>query len=418
MPTKIKARPDAQGKPRYRALYLTPDGRWLTEGTYGDRKTAQKAATLAEGRAGSQQWLDPRRGKITFASFVERVYAPTMGTLEASTRRGYESLIRSHLLPQWGSCPIGSILPSQVSRWVADPNPPRLFPKARPDLASLPRSPQRTHDAFALFSKIMSLAVSDGVRPSNPCTGLKTPTQPRPRVEIITPEEFDLLLEAVLVHRADGSITEVSLRNQMILLVATLTGLRWSELMALAPEQIDFLRHRITVDRAVVSVGTAHSGNDTPWISKPYPKGKKERQVPLDADAAEALSRAIASRRLAPDGAEPIFRTRTGAPISSTHFNEDVLKPALKRIGLQGRKITVKTLRASFCSWMLAGHAPLPDVQAFMGHQQLTTTQKYVQILPGAYDEALKALGAIRHRSQGAATQALLMDANKGLLVV
>lgn len=400
MPTKIKIRQNKDGKNRYRALYLAPDGRWITTGTFGDRRTAVKAATLAEAEAGTQRWVDPRRGKITFASFVAQAYEPTMGTLEATTRRGYHSMLRTHLLPKWGDRPLVSIRPSEIGQWVSDPFPPRAFPANRPKMAERPRSPQKAVDAYALFRKILDLAVHDGVLTSNPCVGIKLPTQPELEVKIITPEEFDLLLEKILVRRADGSPTEVSIRNQAILLTAALTGLRWSELVALCPAQVDFLAKRITVNRGLVLVGKAETGNDSRWMSKPYPKGKRTRIVPLDDEAGDVLSSMIAKRSLGPKSEEPIFVTRVGTPISSTSYVEDVLKPAVKEAGLEGRGITIKTLRASYCSWLLAGGAPLADVQALMGHQQLTTTQKYVQILPEAYDTALTALSAIRHRSR------------------
>ena len=88
-----------------------------------------------------------------------------------------------------------------------------------------------------------------------------------------------------------------------------------------------------------------------------------------------------------------------GTPIDSTHYVEDVLKPALAKVGLHDRGITIKTMRSSYCSWLLDRNVPLSVVQAIMGHQQLTTTQKYVAVLPEAYDGAVKALTGIRNRS-------------------
>jgi site-specific recombinase XerD len=55
-------------------------------------------------------------------------------------------------------------------------------------------------------------------------------------------------------------------------------------------------------------------------------------------------------------------------------------------------------LRHAHASWLLAGGANILVVQERLGHDSLTTTQKYVHTLPGADEAALAALDRIRGR--------------------
>ncbi len=54
-------------------------------------------------------------------------------------------------------------------------------------------------------------------------------------------------------------------------------------------------------------------------------------------------------------------------------------------------------LRHSHASWLLAGGADLQTVRERLGHQSITTTEKYLHTLPTADTTALIALNRIRH---------------------
>jgi site-specific recombinase XerD len=54
-------------------------------------------------------------------------------------------------------------------------------------------------------------------------------------------------------------------------------------------------------------------------------------------------------------------------------------------------------LRHSHASWLLAGGADIPVVKERLGHQSITTTEKYLHTLPTADTTALNALNRVRH---------------------
>lgn len=372
MAIKVKSRKSKDGKTRYLALYETPDGRMLSAGTFGDKKAAARAATVAEVKAAEAQWVDPRLGKETLGNFVKRVYLDSITTLEINSQDNIKSNLKNWILPAFGHRAMVDIHPSDVQRWVGEIN--------------AKRSASTVAKAHAILHKIFKWAVKDKILVSNPCADTDLPTIEIPEVKIITPEEFDTVLEKM-----------TDKQGKRILLVAVGTGMRWSELAALCPAQIDFLGRQLTVDRGSVIV--QKNLNGVSWVDKPYPKGKVPRSVPLDDDVVNALSLEIARRGLDAQSQERIFINRLGNPIDRRWFNSQLLRPALKAAGLSGRNVTLKHLRSSYCSWLLDGGAPLAVVQKLMGHKQISTTQKYIAVLPGAHDEARAALRNVRNRS-------------------
>lgn len=89
----------------------------LGEGTVGTRKDADRAWRAVEVALAAGRPNDPRRGRLTFLDYVERVWFPNH-VLEPSTRQSYHYVIYCHLLPTFGEVRMGDILPAHVREWV------------------------------------------------------------------------------------------------------------------------------------------------------------------------------------------------------------------------------------------------------------------------------------------------------------
>ena len=63
------------------------------------------------------------------------------------------------------------------------------------------------------------------------------------------------------------------------------------------------------------------------------------------------------------------------APVQGL-VHRQVWKPALERAGLP-KAVRMHNLRHAHASWLLAGYANILVVQERLGHDSLTTTQKY-----------------------------------------
>jgi integrase/recombinase XerC len=161
----------------------------------------------------------------------------------------------------------------------------------------------------------------------------------------------------------------LALRDKAILELFYSSGLRLSELTALAPADVDF-------DDATVRV----TG-----------KGAKTRIVPVGSHALAALRAWLIEReRLAAAGEAALFVNNQGRRLSARSVQLRIERWALKR-GL-GRRVHPHALRHSFASHVLQSSGDLRAVQEMLGHASISTTQVYTQLdfqhLAKVYDAA------------------------------
>jgi integrase len=146
---------------------------------------------------------------------------------------------------------------------------------------------------------------------------------------------------------------------------------------------------------------------DTLGLTEPNAKGRRYRHGTLSAysagkcrcehcRSAYSIYRAGRRARGLDDPRTPRV-VDTDGHLSRDWFARQVWKPALERAGLP-KAVRMHDLRHAHASWLLAGGANILVVQERLGHDSLTTTQKYVHTLPGADEAALAALDRIRGR--------------------
>jgi integrase/recombinase XerC len=165
-----------------------------------------------------------------------------------------------------------------------------------------------------------------------------------------------------------------SRRDRAIIELLYSTGMRVSELCSLG-------------------VGDMDSGGETIQV---LGKGGKERLVVVGSYARTALERYLAARgrllsakeRLSSSG--PMFVNQRGGRLTERSVRR-ILDKRRTEAGIPG-KVTPHTLRHSFASHLLAGGADLRSIQEMLGHESLSTTQKYTHVdigqLTKTYDKA------------------------------
>lgn len=184
---------------------------------------------------------------------------------------------------------------------------------------------------------------------SNPCDGIKAPKLEKKLPTYLTNEEIAKLFNIRLTKPVDY-------RNKAILEVMYATGARISEVINLELNQIDFEECIIRV------VG----------------KGKKERIIPLDDVAIEALDNYINNYRpflIKNETCNYVFLNKNGEKISRQMIFK-MLKNLANKAGIT-KEISPHTLRHSFASNLLNNGADLRVIQELLGHENLETTEIY-----------------------------------------
>src|SRR5438270_13104276 len=121
---------------------------------------------------------------------------------------------------------------------------------------------------LTILSAIFTTALNDQLVYLHPCKGVRPPTVAKKIRQIITPEQFDLLYEA-LEGEAWRLLVEIDIES----------GLRWGELAELRPKDFNFSTRRITVSRAVVEVTARFHPTGGRFVVKDYPKDAEHRVV-------------------------------------------------------------------------------------------------------------------------------------------
>lgn len=193
-----------------------------------------------------------------------------------------------------------------------------------------------------------------------------------PKKEKNLPSVFNIDDVFAMLDMPDKS-TPMGMRDAVILELMYGTGIRVSELVGLNLEDIDLLGGRIRVRG----------------------KGKKERIVPLAPEMCRMISdyykimqQIVAEGRMIETDA--LIINRLGTRMTDRTVRR-VVDNYLKAAGLP-LDYSPHSFRHSFATHLLEGGADLRSIQELLGHESLSTTQKYTHIdiatMLKTYDES------------------------------
>lgn len=227
----------------------------------------------------------------------------------------------------------------------------------------------RAHSSVVRYRASLSAFFADCVRArlttASPVAGVRAPRRIDPAVEMqpFTEAEIDLLAD---------EIAKLNERLADVVVVAAWTGLRWGELRALRVGDL------IEVPDAMLRVQRSRSeGRDTKST-----KSGHSRLVPV-ADRVKPLLLAMAQAKAPTD---LLITTDRGAAIHRTAFMRST---DWRNLG-KGRRIHDLRHTAA-CLWLARG-VPVVTVKTWMGHADISTTDRYVHHLGTTADRAGLAL--------------------------
>lgn len=203
--------------------------------------------------------------------------------------------------------------------------------------------------ATAILKSFFKFCYQNDCLLSNPARALRNPKRSNDLSQkLLTSEQIQTLIQS-----------EPNLRNQLLFKVLYYSGARVSEIVNLTWKNVQ--------PREKGGQLTLHG------------KGGKTRSVLLPVKIWEELQQ-LRHNRLRTD---PVFPSRKDGgkqPLDSTQVFR-LLRKAAQRIGLPVN-ISPHWLRHSHATHALKGGAPLPVLQATLGHASIATTGKYLHAQP------------------------------------
>ncbi len=341
--------------------YRDATGRRHWETVQGNRKAAEDR--LAKIIGSGYKVVDSKRTFAEYSKEWMETYA--RAHVKPSTQWEYDSVLRNHLLPAFGSVPFSKINREMVKKLVAE--------KVRKGL-----SRSHVRNIVVPLREMFYHAIDDGMPVSNPASRLGRFNYRRgesKKIDPLTRSELSTLLQT----------TKEKMRHHYpLILCAARTGIRAGELAALHWSDIDFNGRFIEVRRNM-SRGEMSTT-----------KNHKSRRVDmsmqltntLDALLAEVKADAVRRNPQKPDEAvkavmeSSIFVRPNGRQLDPNDLRRQILYPALDLAGI--RRVRFHDLRHTFASLLIQQGEDLPYIRDQLGHFSIQmTVDIYGHLVPG-----------------------------------
>jgi integrase len=260
-----------------------------------------------------------------------------------------------HLVPRLGAKRLDAISSEDVQRLKS-----HLRDKA----------PKTVNNVLTVLGVMLKKAVEWGVIERVPCVIRLLPI-PKPSASFHDFDDYERLVDAAAAADPQALLA---------VLLSGEAGLRCGEMLGLEWRDVNLGERQLCVQRSV------WKGHVT------SPKGGRLRYVPLTVRLAAALR---GHRHL--KGAR-VLCSSDGEPLTQ-RLVQGLVQRAARRANLPN--VGVHILRHTFCSHLSMRGGAARAIQELAGHQDLTTTQRYMHLSPAAIEGAIRLLdqrGPLVHR--------------------
>jgi integrase len=346
-------------------VFIRHQGHRKSKKVGGDRAKAEKLATIINGRlaAGDLGVIEDDSegdGIITLKEYLDDWLPDSRLFLKYSTRAGYASIIKTHLLPTWGSTPLDQITAPMIKKY--------LYSSIQDGLSS-----GTARNIKNCLSAIFRHAVTqDQIVEANPARAVIIP-KPEGEGAIRVPspfsrEERDSFEETLIEHYP---------HYYPMIVCGFRTGLRIGELIGLQRGDVNLfnkvilVRHNITNNR------------------KTTPKSKASvRRVRMTTQLAAIIQRAMKQGKAdkLKYGWEQVPEQVFYSPESGNHVNYGNFVYRVWRLALEEAELPHRTphdMRHTYATLRLSAGHPLAEVSKEMGHSTPNITYRtYYEFLP------------------------------------
>lgn len=367
---------------RWQARYTGPDGREHSK-TVRRKVDAERFLATVESAKLRGEWVDPAAGRITVGEWAPR-WLETKRKLKPKTRAGYESILRSRILPTFADVHLNRLERIQIEQWVSG-------------MLDAGLSASRIRESYQVFASMVEAAVTNGYVARNVVRGVELPRVTRKERRFLTAPQVEALRDAM----PD--------RYGALPLVLAYGGLRWGELVALRRKRIDPVHGRIEVAESATEIN-----GELSWGT---PKSHQVGAVQLPSFVIDALESHL-DEHVETDPEAVVFTTDTGGPLRHSNFLSRVWRPALRSAGLPDN-LTPHELRHTCAALLIAEGADPKAIQAQLRHSSIQVTfDVYGHLFPGHLDSVMDRLDRRHQSSDGPRTERRRNAENSGQLRV
>jgi integrase/recombinase XerD len=198
---------------------------------------------------------------------------------------------------------------------------------------------------LAAIKEFFQFLMNNRVITKSPCETVSMPKRERKQRNYLRPDEYGTLLSCAGSHPRDFAILQLFLQ----------TGIRVGELVQLRVTDID-------LKEGVLKISSG--------------KGKKQREIDLEKKAIHALKNYLTTRQ--ETGSDHLFLSYQGSGMSDRAVKK-LVKKYKKQAGIT-KQFSCHSLRHTFASYKAEHGVSAFQLQQWLGHASVTTSQIYVHM--------------------------------------
>lgn len=357
----IHKRKDTKGV-RYQVRWTDPNGKRKSK-DFTTKQVAERFESEIKMNVLKAEYSDPKSGKVR-VSEVYSDWIKTCNNLKPKTKASYLSLWNTMIEPEWGNRKLSSITRSEIKAWIINSK----------SSTGKVVSNSRMRQAYAVLKLILDHAIDMNYISRNPAS-----VNARGSIKNLLPTEIVNTRSRILELKDLIRLAENSGEYKLLILLAGMLGLRWAEIISLTPEDFDFKKNQIVINKSLSEVN-GHFNLVTP-------KSGKVRVLPIP----NVLLNDLRALVLSTEEASPVFKSPEGTTLRHSNYMRRHFQPALSKSGLYN--LTFHDLRHTAISQAIASGADVLAVSKIAGHSNPAITLKvYTHELDGSLTAVQKAL--------------------------
>ena len=297
------------------------------------RKAAEQAVSQLRSTINSEV-VSPKTVNDLVAHY--RKHELTLEQRAFASIETFDIMVRRYVEPTWGGSRLSEVRTVKVEEWQK----------------SLPLAPASKTKIKSTMSVLYNHAIRHEWITFNPIAKVRASQKRLREKDVLEPAEFQALL------------SQLSVRDRAMVLLAASAGLRRSELVALTWNDVDAVKMEVSIWRSYVR---SRFGNTKTEASK--------KPVPLHPAVLVALLTWRKQSHFAEDTDFLFASVRKNGlkPLSPDSLLAKSIKPAVRRAGIS-KQIGWHSLRHSLATWLRQTGADIKVAQELMRHTNSKTT--------------------------------------------